>query len=83
MDSSHLGQGRHTNAHAGMTGDQNRIRDVRTIKSARKGYPSGANLLLSRGTSRGLEMSNSFCVLNQRVLLHPKSTTAGVAFQVG
>jgi hypothetical protein len=44
MDGSHLGQGRHTNAHPGMTGDQNRIRDVRKIKSAREGYPSGAIL---------------------------------------
>jgi len=33
MEGSHLGQGRHTDAHAGMTGDQNRIRDVRKTKA--------------------------------------------------
>jgi hypothetical protein len=44
MGGSHLGQGRHTDADAGVTGDQKRIRDIKKTKSARKGHPSGANL---------------------------------------
>jgi hypothetical protein len=33
MDGSHLGQGRHTDAHDGVTGDQKRIRDVMKTKT--------------------------------------------------
>ncbi len=50
---------------------------------ASEGYSSGANLRWCRYESRGAALSNPFCVLNQRVLLHPKSTTVRVASQAG